>query len=108
MELHAFERMAHSVDRSYAPYDSHETLPQNMDCRNCGNDETDCPDMFPADGGLLPQPKTAFPAETPLAMAYVPYQMWDAVYDAEEGIAQGSMFPSLVKPFYGAEGRCCK
>ncbi len=82
MELHAFERMAQSMDVVLVP---------------------PCMDE---DSGLLPQPMTAFPEQTPPAMAYVPYQMWDAVCEPEEGLARGTMFPVLDKPFHGAEGGC--
>ena len=34
-----------------------------------------------------------------LAMAYVPWQHWD-----EEGLACGTIFPELNKPFYGKAG----
>ncbi len=51
----------------------------------------------------LRQPKTAFPAETPVGMAYVPYQMWEKTYDSNIGFARGTIFPSLDKPFIGEE-----
>lgn len=37
----------------------------------------------------------------PLAMAYVPMQMWGDIYEPEMGLKQGTMFPDLVKPFRG-------
>ncbi|MBS7009589.1 MAG: spore coat associated protein CotJA [Anaerostipes sp.] len=40
----------------------------------------------------------------PLAMAYVPWQHWDQVYCPEEGLACGTIFPELNKPFYGKAG----
>ena len=40
---------------------------------------------------------------TPLAMAYVPNQSWDEVYDAEKGFCRGTIFPALDKPFLGKE-----
>jgi hypothetical protein len=42
---------------------------------------------------------TPLPAETPVAMAYVPYQQWDTMYTAEEGFPYGTIFPQLHKPF---------
>ncbi len=54
-------------------------------------------------GSQLRQPKTAFPAETPVGMAYVPYQMWEKTYDSNIGFARGTVFPSLDKPFIGEE-----
>lgn len=35
----------------------------------------------------------------PLAMAYVPMQKWENVCDAQSGLAQGSIFKDLVKPY---------
>jgi hypothetical protein len=34
-----------------------------------------------------------------LAMAYVPWQQWNKVLDAESAMAHGTIFPELVKPF---------
>ncbi len=85
MELHAFERMAQSIDTTLM---------------HAHAEQEDC--------GLLPQPKTPFPADTPVGMAYVPFQLWGDVYEAEEGIARGTMFPALDKPFLAAEGGCCE
>ncbi len=45
----------------------------------------------------------AFPEETPLAMAYVPFQKWEKPYDAETALCRGTLFPSLDKPFIGEE-----
>jgi hypothetical protein len=36
-----------------------------------------------------------FPAKTPLAMSYVPYQQWGEVYDAQESLNEGTLFPDL-------------
>ena len=47
--------------------------------------------------------KGAFPKETPLAMAYVPVQSWERVYDLPTALARGTIFPSLDKPFIGEE-----
>lgn len=40
-----------------------------------------------------------FPANTPLAMAYVPYQQWGEVYDGGDALENGTLFPDLVFPF---------
>lgn len=37
----------------------------------------------------------------PLAMAYVPWQVWDMTYEMEEGFAVGTIFPELDLPFLG-------
>ncbi|MBQ8624248.1 MAG: spore coat associated protein CotJA [Oscillospiraceae bacterium] len=47
------------------------------------------------------EPTTAFPAETPLGMAYVPFQRWQYVYDPQVGIERGTIFEALDKPFIG-------
>ena len=39
-----------------------------------------------------------------LALAYVPWQHWDQIYCPEEGLACGTIFPELNKPFYGKAG----
>ncbi len=45
-----------------------------------------------------------FPAETPPAMAYVPFQMEMATYPPEEALCVGTLFPVLDKPFTGKRG----
>lgn len=42
---------------------------------------------------------SAFPSETPLAMAYVPFQSWGSVRSAEEALECGTLFPALDFPF---------
>lgn len=37
--------------------------------------------------------------EAPLGMAYVPWQMWGAVYSFTEGFERGTIFPELDLPF---------
>lgn len=46
--------------------------------------------------GITPLPKCMT-----VAMAYVPYQIADRVYSAEQGLTAGTMFPELNKPFKG-------
>jgi hypothetical protein len=36
-----------------------------------------------------------------LGMAYVPYQEWGELYDADIGFHRGTIFPALDKPFIG-------
>ena len=50
-----------------------------------------------------PLPVGAFPADTPLAMAYVPYQMWETPYEQDVALQRGTIFKSLDKPFIGEE-----
>ena len=52
----------------------------------------------------LTVPKGRFPEETPLAMAYVPFQSWEDTYAENVALARGTIFPSLDMPFLGKEG----
>ncbi len=36
-----------------------------------------------------------------LAMAYVPWQKWEPLYEEEKALAAGTAFPSLDLPFCG-------
>ena len=47
---------------------------------------------------------TPFPSETPPAMAYVPFQETTTMYDPDEGLQRGTVFPILDKPFTGKRG----
>ena len=38
-----------------------------------------------------------------VAMAYVPWQEWEDVYELCEGFEIGTIFPSLNKPFAGCK-----
>ena len=40
----------------------------------------------------------------PIAMAYVPWQTWKNVYEAQKGLCRGTIFQELDKPFQGAGG----
>ena len=44
--------------------------------------------------------------EFPVAMAYVPWQRWETLYDPEKGLECGTIFPELNKPFLGVRGGC--
>lgn len=35
----------------------------------------------------------------PVAMAYVPWQQWEELFDLSKGFKCGTIFPSLSKPF---------
>lgn len=43
----------------------------------------------------------------PIAMAYVPWQKWCNLYEAEKGFQRGTIFEELDKPFKGIGG-CCR
>lgn len=42
-----------------------------------------------------------------LAMAYVPWQYFDTVYEPDKALEIGTIFPELDKPFLAA-GRCSR
>ncbi len=42
--------------------------------------------------------------DMPIAMAYVPMQRWNQVYDMSRGLTRGTIFPELQKPFCGRGG----
>ena len=50
----------------------------------------------------LPDKKS--PDEMPIAMAYVPWQNWSHIYDAEKGFHHGTIFQKLDLPFRGIGG----
>ena len=43
--------------------------------------------------------------DMPLAMAYVPWQTWRDIYDAEKGFHRGTIFQELDLPFLGKGGK---
>lgn len=49
-------------------------------------------------------PQGVFPPTLSLAMAYVPYQMWEKPMSPAEALCAGTVFPSLVKPFLMEKG----
>ncbi len=63
----------------------------------------DAEDAAPCEGMNCPMPQGAFPKETPVGMAYVPFQKWEKPYDCDAGLSRGTIFPSLDKPFIGEE-----
>jgi len=42
----------------------------------------------------------------PVGMTYVPWQKWQNIYDAHEGLSAGTIFKDLDLRFYGVRG--CK
>ena len=42
----------------------------------------------------------------PLAMAYVPWQQWQNVYDGSKGLEHGTIFEELIFPFQRASRVC--
>ncbi len=47
--------------------------------------------------------QSVFPAETPVGMAYVPFQKWEKTYPENEAFEKGTIFPSLYLPFEGRQ-----
>ncbi len=47
---------------------------------------------------------TAASDNKPIAMAYVPWQKWRNIYDAEKGFRRGTIFQELDLPFRGIGG----
>ena len=43
-------------------------------------------------------------AEYPIAMAYVPWQHLESVYEPDCALKNGTIFPELNKPFLGKRG----
>lgn len=62
---------------------------------NCNTQTAECSGVY--------TPKGEFPKETPLAMAYVPYQSWEETYPENKALEQGTIFPSLDLPFKGRQ-----
>ncbi|HPY86260.1 spore coat associated protein CotJA [Ruminococcus sp. XPD3002] len=44
-----------------------------------------------------------FPQNTPLAMAYVPFQQWGETYQHDDALEYGTLFPELNFPFRKGE-----
>ena len=42
--------------------------------------------------------------DAPLAMAYVPWQKWQDIYEPCKGLEHGTIFRELDKPFLGKGG----
>ena len=42
-----------------------------------------------------------FPANMPIAMAYVPWQKWQNIYEPCRALKNGTIFEELNKPFSG-------
>ncbi len=51
--------------------------------------------------------KTMFPNDPVVAMAYIPWQQLEEVYEPEVALQKGTIFPELYKPFM-AKGGCCR
>ncbi len=54
--------------------------------------------------GGCPDTHDHFPADMPIAMAYVPWQRWRELYEPRKGLESGTIFRELDKPFLGKGG----
>ena len=68
--------------------------------------DTSCPchETVPMNG--CPNTRDFFPANMPIAMAYVPWQKFDKSFSLCHALQVGTIFPCLEKPFCGKGGRC--
>ena len=46
---------------------------------------------------------SALPSDTVVAMAFVPLQFYESLYELDEGFTKGTSFPELYKPFTGCD-----
>lgn len=62
--------------------------------------------LYPAEPSRADEAKEreGFPAQTPLAMAYVPMQKIGKVYEPEVALNAGTLYPELDKPFLAGRG----
>ncbi len=56
-----------------------------------------------APGGIEPPYTNDCMSTQALAMAYVPYQPWENIYDSDIALSRGTIFQGLDKPFLGWE-----
>lgn len=52
----------------------------------------------------MPNNQSSPPFDKPIAMAYVPWQTFQSVYDVETALMVGTIFPELNKPFRNYTG----
>ena len=50
-----------------------------------------------------PAEESSFPAHISLAMAYVPFQRFENLYNDEKALDRGTLFAELDLPFYGGK-----
>lgn len=71
---------------------------QPMCCRNCSNCTRNNPNFSasPQSDDSCPYPGLD---RLPLAMAYVPWQQWNNIYEPSKGLWVGTIFQELDLPF---------
>ena len=85
--------MARNLNRYYG---------STTDAQACGCVQNAQPVLFAS------TPSSAWYAKAVPAMAYVPPQKWEDVYDAAAGLQRGTIFEVLDKPFMGRMEVCCR
>lgn len=76
-------------------------VPQRSDQCQC-RENSACPINF---GTCSCKGTPLFEESFALAMGYVPVQKWEGITDCEDSLYNGTVFPSLVKPFLCAGRR---
>ncbi len=65
-------------------------------------------DQFHAQGRPMPMGDPLFPPGTPLAMAYVPMQKLENIYEPVHALKRGTLYPELDKPWHPEMGANAK
>ena len=82
-----------------------DNIPCRKDDSPCRKDDTPCrKDDMPCRKDDTPC-SCKMPLYKPLAIAYVPWQIFDELYDVKKSLCTGTVFPCLDKPFM-AGGKC--
>ena len=82
-----------------------DDTPCRKDDMPCRKDDTPCrKDDMPCRKDDTPC-SCKMPLYKPLAIAYVPWQIFDELYDVKKSLCTGTVFPCLDKPFM-AGGKC--
>lgn len=100
---------------------SRQTAPVSPSCQSDSHSSASCPSASypsvscPSESRSSDSKKTCCDNRSeydalkgmPIAMAYVPWQKWCSLYEAEKGFQRGTIFEELDKPFKGIGG-CCR
>lgn len=82
----------------------------NMRCQRRSAQPMQPLQASPSPGGCrsrmdgCPDTHDHFPADMPIAMAYVPWQRWQDLYEPCKALEHGTIFKELDKPFLGKGG----
>ena len=78
--------------------EKHEMLPEEILALS---ENGEMPEGIADEPGTDTEP--SFPENASLAMAYVPYQRFEGLYDEETALDRGTLFKALDLPFYGGK-----